>query len=163
MATPATAISTRYNTAITDCNTWNTDITNIINRYYSVKKTNYGPIRTRMAGVITRFNDGTNGYNVKISNINSAFTSIITILEGLVSTVVDPNYGMVAGLNCLLLGEDINLLANTACNKLFVTLSMLRLTLGLAAFGILFSMCCTTCSGVRAFKHSQRIGLIQPK
>lgn len=67
-----------------------------------------------------------------------------------------------AGLNCLILGEDINLIANTACSKLFNTLFLLRLALGLSGFGILFALCCSTCSGVRAFKHMNKKTTVIP-
>ncbi len=40
---------------------------------------------------------------------------------------------------------------------MFNTFFVSRLTLGIAAFGILFAMCCTVCSGVRHFKHSERM------
>lgn len=78
----------------------------------------------------------------------------------MLTSVFDPNYGMISGLNCLILGEDINLISNTTCTKFFNTFFLFRLTLGIAAFGILFMMCCTVCSGVRHYKHSMRKGSI---
>ena len=119
-------------------------------------------VKTRAHATVTSFNAG-GGYRAKIVTVGSTFTTVSTALTTAVSTVVDPQYGMIAGLNCLLLGEDINLISNTACTKLFNTFYFLRLTLGIAAFGILFSLCCTTCSGVRAFKHSTRKGSVLPK
>lgn len=61
---------------------------------------------------------------------------------------------MIAGLNCLLLGEDIKLIINTTCATSFRTIFFLRFALGIAAFGILFAMCCISCSGMRAYKQS---------
>lgn len=74
----------------------------------------------------------------------------------------DENNGMLAGLNCLILGEDINLIVSTTCSSLFNTFFFLRLTLAMVAFGILFSLCCITCSGVRAYKHNERRGAVLP-
>jgi hypothetical protein len=34
----------------------------------------------------------------------------------------------------------------------------MMLICGIASFGILFSMCCAVCAGVRHYKHSERIG-----
>lgn len=67
---------------------------------------------------------------------------------------------MLAGLNCLLLGEDINLIVSTTCSSLFTTIYFLRLTLAMVAFGLLFSVCCITCSGVRAFKNNERRSIL---
>ena len=136
---------------------------NVWNRYYNIKKTNQGPVKTRMATTFTTYNTASTGYHDRLTTLGNRFGTITSTLSSTVSSVVDPQYGMIAGLNCLLLGEDINLVANTACTKLFNTFYFLRLTLGIAAFGILFSLCCTTCTGVRAFKHSTRRGSVLPK
>lgn len=60
--------------------------------------------------------------------------------------------GMVVGVNCLIMGEDLNLVIGTACGKLFTLFYYLRIAVGMIAFGMLFSMCCGTCAGVRAYK-----------
>lgn len=136
------------------CSTWITDMSNLWTAYYSVKKANYQAVRTNMGSAKTNYNTASTGYHDKLTQVQSAFVPISSQLTSIVRTVVDPQYGMVAGLNCLLLGEDLNLVSNTLCVRLFNTFYFLRFALGLAAFGILFTMCCTTCSGVRAFKHS---------
>jgi hypothetical protein len=79
-------------------------MTNLWNNYYSVKKTQLTPIKTRMAASITRYNLGTTGYHDRLTVVGSSFSSIVSTLQTLVSSVTDPNYGMVAGMNCLLLG-----------------------------------------------------------
>lgn len=136
------------------CTTWITQMTSLWNEYYNQKKTRYTPVRTNMAAAKTNYNTGTTGYHDRLADVQSAFVPISSQLTSIVRTVVDPQYGMVAGLNCLVLGEDLNMVSNTACVRLFNTFYFLRFALGLAAFGILFTLCCTTCSGVRAFKHS---------
>jgi hypothetical protein len=67
------------------------------------------------------------------------------------SSVFDPDKGMLNGLNCAIMGDDVNLILDTFCTQLFNTIFSLRLCLGIAAFGILFAMCCSTCSGIRHF------------
>lgn len=158
-ATFLSDISARYS----GCTDYIADMTLLYNNYYFIKKGHLDDIKTRMDAVVTSFNTPTTGYNALLGDVGTAFTNAITALNLVVSTVIDPNQGMIAGLNCLLLGEDINLIVNTTCNKLFNTFYFLRLTLGISAFGILFSLCCTTCSGVRAFKHSTRKGAVLPK
>lgn len=63
---------------------------------------------------------------------------------------------MVAGFNCLIFGEDFQMVINTLCVKMFNLTYSSRLSLGIAAFGILFAMCCSVCSGVRHYKHFMR-------
>lgn len=161
-AAQSTDINARYGT-VGACGTWATDMNRLWTNYYNVKKTQYTPVRNRMAATKTQYTTATTGYHDRISTVGSSFTTIINTLQTVVSSVVDPTSGMIAGLNCLLLGEDMNMLANATCTKFFNTFYFLRLTLGISAFGILFSLCCTTCSGVRAFKHSSRRGSVLPK
>lgn len=148
----AVDLNNRYNDA--GCTTWKTEMTSLWTNYYDIKKTNYPPVRTRMATAKSTYNTATSGYHDKLTDCQTAFVPISSQLTSIVRSVVDPQYGMVVGLNCLVLGEDINLISNTTCVRLFNTFYFLRLALGLAAFGILFTLCCATCTGVRAFKHS---------
>lgn len=43
------------------------------------------------------------------------------------------------------------------CSGGFYSLSLVRLLFGIAAFGMLFAMCCSVCTGVRFYKHSVRL------
>ena len=71
--------------------------------------------------------------------------------------MIDPDYGLLAGFNCVIFGEDFNRAIETICVKFFNTVYLARLTTGISAFGILFAMCCSVCTGVRHYKHSLRI------
>ena len=55
------------------------------------------------------------------------------------------------------------MIIDTMCVRLFNVFYMLRFTLGVSAFGILFMMCCSVCSGVRHYKHAVQKGLLVPK
>jgi hypothetical protein len=68
--------------------------------------------------------------------------------------VIDPQNGILAGLNCLVIGDDINLIFDTFCTRLFNTFFSLRLCLGIASFGILFTICCSACAGIRFYHFS---------
>jgi len=100
--TPSPSFTTRYNDA--GCNTWITKMNNLKTNYYDVKITNYGPVQTHMEATKTRFNTATTGYNARLTDVGSAFTTIIGALEGSLTAVFDPQYGLMSGLNCLLLG-----------------------------------------------------------
>jgi hypothetical protein len=69
---------------------------------------------------------------------------------------------MLASLNCLVIGEDLNLVQSTACSKLFNILFVLRLTAGITAFGALFALCFSTCAGVRHYNDALDQGEILP-
>merc|ERR1711974_268744 len=89
-----------------------------------------------------------------LTAINTTFTDVMGNLTAAVDTVTDPQYGLIAGLNCLLIGEDIVTFVNSVCVTNFNTIYLTRLVMGISSFGILFSLCCIVCSGVRHFKHS---------
>lgn len=149
-------ITARYS----GCASYIADMTLLHNNYYTVKNAQLASIKTRIDNVVTSYT-AASGYYDKLGDVGTAFASSLTALTSVVSTVVDPNNGMVAGLNCLVLGEDINLIVSTTCNQLFNSFYFLRLAFGISAFAILFSLCCTTWSGVRAYKISiQNIGEI---
>lgn len=103
---------------------------------------------------MTTDNDIT-AYTVQITAIATAFTSAITNIESAMDTVVDPQYGLIAGFNCALFGEDILLIMNTICSNLFTTTYFLRLSLGIAGIAVFFTMIFSVCMGVRVYKHVQ--------
>ncbi len=74
-----------------------------------------------------------------------------------ISSLTDPTYGMLAGLNCKLFGEDFVTFQNVICGSFYNNMFMIRLTFGIAAWGILFSMCCIVCTGVRHFKQIDKL------
>lgn len=77
-----------------------------------------------------------------------------------ISSLTNPKYGLLAGLNCKVFGEDFQALENVICGTFYKNIYLLRLTVGIASYGILFAMCCIVCTGVRHFKHSERKGKI---
>lgn len=162
-------MDTRYSLTATggDCLNWKNAFTPLHRNYYGPKYGAFQPIKDRLStsatGVKGTFNTASTGYKAKIGSLGTTFSNTISHLEAIVTSVVDPQYGLLAGLNCLLLGDDLNLVINSTCTSFFNTFYFLRFSLGVAAFGILFTLCCTTCSGVRAYKHMSRKGSILPK
>lgn len=93
-------------------------------------------------------------YKTKISDFGIAVTAVKNNLLGTVATVVDPQYGIIAGLNCAIIGEDLFLIVNTVCSHGFKLSFFIRLAFGIAGFGVLFTACCASCTGVRHYKQS---------
>lgn len=151
----ASDLATRYN----PCgNGFNTYMGNIWDNYYFVKFPAIPNIYSRTNTAITQLNTVA-GYLTAIGNL---FSGVVNSLNAAVGTVTDPNYGMIAGLNCLLIGQDISTFVSTICVSNFNTVYLTRLIMGISSFGILFALCCIVCSGVRHFKHSERKDKIAP-
>ena len=97
LATLQSDLGTRYS----GCTTFNSDLSNTWNNYYKIKKPAFSPISTRASSASTSLNTFTSNLT---SSINTTFTNAKTSLNSASSTVVDPDYGLVAGLNCRLIG-----------------------------------------------------------
>ena len=87
--------------------------------------------------------------------MGTQFTGVITSLKTSAGTIFDPKYGVLAGLNCALFGEDILLVNNVACIQGFKLLFFIRAAFGIAGFGVLFTMYCASCTGARHFKQQE--------
>jgi hypothetical protein len=148
-ATLLSDLGTRY----PGCSTFNSDLSNTWNNYYSIKKSAYAPVNSRASTANTNVNTFTTDLT---GTLNTTFSNAQSSLSSVSSTVTDPQYGLIAGLNCKLIGEDIQRASTTFCQSLFTISYFTRLVMGLAAFGILFSLCCGVCTGVRFYKHDIR-------
>lgn len=118
------------------------------------------PRTTDIGGVLTRFNTVNTADIADISgNLTTLVTDIDTAYLALNTTVnnlIDPTYGVLQGINCLLMGEDLITMKDTICVTLFNSFYFLFATIGCASFAFLFSMCCAVCSGVRHYKQSEK-------
>lgn len=155
------SLSTRYTT----CNTFNTKLTNVWYNYYDRRRTILGgpasvatdnTVMGRMlsakAQIIATSGGGVfealNEMSTLFSNINTNLASIVAL--------TDPNYGLLAGLNCKIFGEDFERIQKILCGSVYSSVYTMRMSFGLIAYGVLFMMCCAVCTGVRHFKHMQR-------
>lgn len=137
----------RYNNG--DCMTFITDFQNTNANYYAIKATTYGPIATR-AGTADA---AVGNYKTQITALGGQFNTVKAGLQSTANAIVDPTYGILAGLNCGIVGEDILLVLNTACTNGFQLMFFIRAAFGIAAFGILVTMWCASCTGVRHYKQ----------
>lgn len=83
------------------------------------------------------------------TNFDSAFDNLNNTIE----EVVNPDYGLMAGLKCRVLGDDIITAKNTVCVSLFNSIFFLLVTMGTTSFALLFGLCCIVCTGVRHYKQ----------
>lgn len=60
-----------------------------------------------MASADSLYSDPTNGYYTRVANVGQVFNSIMSNFTGGIDSITNPDYGMIAGLNCQLLGEDL--------------------------------------------------------
>lgn len=149
-----TDLDVRYG-GVGDCGLFATEMQNVWNNYYELKEDAYegtGQIMTR----ISNTNSAVNNYETLVQGLGNTFTSTISDMNGLASSVTDPEYGLVAGLNCKLFVDDVELVIDTFCVNFFNLVYFLRLVLGVASYGILLTMCCSVCSGVRHFKQFKK-------
>ena len=59
---------------------------------------------------------------------------------------------MLAGLDCKVLGEDMEIVKNTICGGIYNDFEMLRMTFGLTSWSLLLSM---IFSALMAYRHNR--------
>ncbi len=153
-------LDTRYPTTVADtaCGIFTLAFGNVWNNYYFIKI----PKLKDISGRWTTANTDVNTIKTKLGVLQTTMTQVLGNLTNTVDSITNAKYGLIAGLNCRLIGEDIMLLVNSICVSNFNTIYITRMAMGIIAFGILISLCCIVCSGVRHFKHSERKDKIAP-
>ena len=154
-----TSLDLKYAAAASSCQApFTTAFGNVWDNYYRFKMPTMSAVFLRWATAVTSVNTVVSDF----AAVNTTITNVMNSLTATVDGITNPKFGLIAGLNCLIIGEDLETLVNAVCVSNFNTLYITRLLMGIAAFGILFSMCCIVCSGVRHFKHSERSGKLGP-
>ena len=83
------------------------------------------------------------------------FTAAFETLSRDYSSILDPKYGIIAGFNCRVLGEDAQLFVNMICNRIFMHSFILRIIFAAASFSILVLMFCVVTLGARSY-HNEK-------
>lgn len=109
-----------------------------------------GDAYDRGAAVQTRID------NVNLQNIGESFGNASTVLATNLGTIADPDIGLIAGLNCKVLSEDVNLAVQTVCDSTFAYVFVQRILFAIAGWAIMILACFSVCFGV----HSYRMSLI---
>lgn len=133
------------------CTSFISDLVYTMNNFHGRKGLLYtagltGRVTSTEANVVT--------LKASISTVGTTITNVKNTLSTTADMIMNPTYGIVAGLNCALFGEDINLIIGTTCTQGFKFIFFLRLGFGMAGFGVLFTIWCASCTGVRHYKQS---------
>ena len=145
------ALNRRYSGS--GCSTFNNEMANTWYNYYRKKSYAFSSVSSRMSTATTSINQ----FSAKLTGtLNVTFASAVNSMNAVAQTVTDVKYGLVAGLNCRLIGEDFSIFTDTFCQSLFTVSYFARLAIGGASFGILFSICFGVCIGVRFYKNEIR-------
>lgn len=135
--------------------TFNQELENVWVNYYQIKANVLGPDVAGVpstAGVLPRTMTVKNDIDNLINEIDPALPNLFkSVLDGLstINNIVDPKTGLLAGLNCKLMGEDFQRLEQSVCGSLYKNIYATRLALGIASYGILLSLCLFICVGRR--------------
>jgi hypothetical protein len=131
---------------------FNPELQNIWSNYYVVKANALGPDvqgTPSPSGVLPRTVTAKDKVDDLISIVDPALASTFaSILQGLdsIKTLVDPKYGLIAGLNCRIIGEDFQRTQQSLCGSLYTNLYATRLALGIASYAILLALCLFSCT-----------------
>lgn len=140
-------LSSRYPSP--DCVDFNTELSSVWQNFYQVKRDQIEPVRTRGVNLATSMNNLGNEVETQIVPV---FTQIEQTLQGTYSSVFDPQYGLLSGLDCRVVGEDMSYTAASLCNHSFVHSFILRIMFIISGFSILVLLCCVTCLGCNNYR-----------
>ena len=77
-----------------------------------IKSNAFSPVNTRIATATTSVNQ----FSANITGtLSTTFTNAVNTMAATAQNVTDGKYGLVAGLNCRLIGEDFSTFTNTFC------------------------------------------------
>ena len=100
--TITTDLTTRYGGGQADCVTFANAMSDAWTNFYSVKKANYDT--TGLLGRADTAEGNMNTFEGDITTVGNTFTSVLTNLQGIASSITDPQYGLIAGFNCAIFG-----------------------------------------------------------
>lgn len=139
---------------------------NFYNNYITVVKTNIGDLNsTSDKADATKLVGRTDTarptiYTTLFDELDTTRTKFDTVLSSLTTQANDllnPTTGAIVGSHCLIMGEDAVKLVDTICTRTFNQLYVIAAPLSLIAFGMLFAMCCSVCTGVRMLNNSEKL------
>ena len=135
------------NSRYTSSCSFNNELNNIWTNYYLVKARALGPDvqgNRSTAGVLPRVRAVGADVDLLVNSIDPALPNVFnTILAdlGYISDLLDPSYGLIAGLNCKLMGQDFQRLEQATCGSIYTKIYITRLVLGIASYGLLLAIC----------------------
>jgi hypothetical protein len=140
-----TMLSNRY----VGCTTFNSELANVWQNYYLIKKNVLGAVGGREYTARQSVQAATQTIS---QNVVPTFNSTISKLYQTSQSILTPNYGMLWGLNCSVVGEDMQLFEEVACYNTFSYSYFHRILCMVISFSLLLLLCCNTCSLFRRRK-----------
>ena len=96
----AVDLKARYNDP--NCVTWADEMQNVYDNFYGVKETQFV---TNNVNSRTLTADGSvTAFTTAVTTVGNTFDTTLTNLGTVSSSITDPTYGLIAGLNCRIFG-----------------------------------------------------------
>lgn len=88
------------------------------------------------------------------SNVQTLFGSVNTNLQTISASVLTPTTGVIDGIDCRLLYQDLVNVKDSLCISSFNSAFFTLVTVGIMSFSLLFALCCIVCVSVRHHQQS---------
>jgi hypothetical protein len=110
-------------------------------------------VNTTIASLKTIVDD----YAVKANSVKAGLNSFKTTLEANLNSMMNLTSGSFNGMDCRAIGESIWDLRDAFCIGLVDSINYNIICLSIICYGVLLLACFVTCTGVRHFKHLQKM------
>jgi hypothetical protein len=147
-------LSSRYD----NCSTFNEELSNIWQNFYKVKKDVLAPVLEREAAARKAV---TTARALLPGSIQPLYADALAKLYSSSKSILQPKYGLLGGLNCQLVGDDLRLFQQSACHNTFSHAYFHRILALILAFALLFLLCCNTCVLFRSRKEILEAKMVQ--
>ena len=145
----------RYDTIQTTCNAAiKTDIT----RFYTSLLAHDTDRRSAFSSIIASVDSiKTNNValNTKVTNLNTTVFNLKASLQGLIDKVLGSTNGIIAGLNCKFLNNNVKRIHDSICITLMVPLFQMSLCLAILSLAFFFNSLCAYILGMRSGKFKE--------
>ena len=100
-ATISTTLKSRYSGGGA-CDTWADEMQNVFDNFYSKKRQEWvtGGINSRLSTA----DSSVSTYSASVTSVGTQFDTTLAGLASVSSSITDPTYGLIAGLNCRIFG-----------------------------------------------------------
>ncbi len=112
---------------------------------------------TNVLTSLTNLQSKITDYQTTFNAIQANISTYSTILQSSFNDQINLVSGSFNGLDCRVIGESIIDMRNSICVGLLNSVYYNIICLILIGYGTLLAACCTVCSGVRHFRHLQKM------
>jgi hypothetical protein len=148
-ATSQAAASSMLNGRYAGCSSFNSQLANIWQNYYLIKKNVLGAVGSREYTARQSVQAVSQSLT---QNLLPTFQNTIAKLYQTSQAILTPNYGVLWGLDCSVVGEDMVLFQQTACHNTFSYSYFHRILALLISASLILLLCCNTCTLFRRRK-----------